>query len=151
MLFFIKSILAIVFLIVGLAGVISMLTLMGKSERKISATVLRRLHKGAGLVFAILYIVISYFCIQYVKMAGDSLSVRAVFHSILAITLFIVFILKISIVQFYKQFMRYVPGLGLTLFALTIAVVSTSAGYYFLRSEGFKARDVRATTVSPGR
>lgn len=138
--FFIKSILALVFLLVGLIGVICMLTLMGRTERKISATLLRRLHKGAGLVFTILFIVISYFCIKYVATVGDQLSLRAVFHGVLAIGLFIVLVIKILIVLFYKQFMRYVPGLGLTVFALAFVVVCTSAGYFFLKNADFKAR-----------
>jgi len=145
MIFFIKSILAIIFLIVGLIGVICMLTLMGKTERKISATFLRRLHKGAGLIFTVLFIIISYFCIKYVAMVGDQLSLRAVFHGVLAIALFIVLVIKLLIVQFYKQFLRYVPGLGLTVFALAFAVVCTSAGYFFLRIDDFQARAEKVT------
>ncbi len=145
MTFFIKSILALTLLLVGLIGVICMLTLMGRTERKISATFLRRTHKVAGLIFTILLIIISYFCIKYVAMVGDTLSVRAVFHGVLAIALFMVLVIKISIVQFYKQFMRYVPGLGLTVFALAFIVVFTSAGYFFLRSEDFQARTEQVT------
>lgn len=127
-----KSIVAIFFLVAGLIAVICMLTLMGKAERKISATFLRRTHKGAGLVFSLLFLVISYFCIKYVSAIGDQLSVRAVFHGVLALGLFIVLALKLSIVQFYKQFLRYVPGLGMTVFALAFVVFCTSAGYFFL-------------------
>lgn len=130
-----KSILAIFFLTVGLVAVISMLTLMGKAERKISATFLRRLHKGAGALFAIMYLVISYFCLQYVKMLGEGMSTRAVFHGVLALALFIILALKLSIVQFYKQFLRYVPGLGMTVFALAFVVFCTSSGYFFLTTD----------------
>jgi mono/diheme cytochrome c family protein len=109
-----------------------MLTLMGRVERKIGTTFLRRLHKIAGAVFALMYLVISYFCLHYVEMAGEGLSTRAVFHGVLAIALFFVLALKISVVQFYKQFLRYVPGLGMTVFGLAFAVFFTSAGYFFL-------------------
>lgn len=127
-----KSILAIFFLAVGLTAVICMLTLMGSTERKISATFLRRTHKIAGALFAVMFLVISYFCLHYVEMAGEGLSTRAVFHAVLAVALFFVLALKISIVQFYKQFLRYVPGLGMTVFGLAFAVFFTSAGYFFL-------------------
>jgi len=127
-----KSIVAIFFLAAGLIAVICMLTLMGRAERKISATFLRRLHKGTGAVFAVMFLVISYFCLHYVKMLGDGMSARAVFHGVLALALFIVLALKLSIVQFYKQFLRYVPGLGMTVFALAFVVFCTSAGYFFL-------------------
>jgi len=65
-------------------------------------------------------------------MLGDGMSVRAVFHGVLALALLIVLALKLSIVQFYKQFLRYVPGLGMTVFSLAFAVFFTSAGYFFL-------------------
>lgn len=131
-LFHFKSILSIFFLLAGLIAVICMLTLMGRAERKISAVFLRRMHKGAGVVFAMLLLVISYFCIKYVAMIGDKLSLRAVFHGVLALGLIIVLALKLSIVQFYKQFLRYVPGLGMTVFALAFVVFCTSAGFFFL-------------------
>ncbi len=127
-----KSVVAIFFLAAGLIAVMCMLTLMGRDERKISATFLRRLHKGAGAVFAIMFLVIGYFCLHYVKMLGEDMSPRAVFHAVLALGLFIVLALKLSIVQFYKQFLRYVPALGMTVFALAFAVFCTSAGYFFL-------------------
>ena len=130
-----KSILAIFFLAVGLTAVICMLTLMGRTQRKISATFLRRTHKIAGAVFAVMYLVISYFCLHYVEMAGDGLSTRGVFHGVLALAVFFVLALKISIVQFYKQFLRYVPGLGMTVIGLAFAVFFTSAGYFFLVTE----------------
>jgi mono/diheme cytochrome c family protein len=130
-----KSILAIFFLAVGLTAVICMLALMGRAERKISATFLSRTHKVAGALFAVMLLVISYFCLQYVKMAGDGLSTRAVFHGVLALALFFILALKLSIVQFYKQFLRYVPGLGMTVFGLAFAVFFTSAGYFFLVTE----------------
>lgn len=131
--FLLKSILASFFLLAGVIAVICMLTLMGKMERKISANLLRRLHKGSGFVFSILLLVISYFCIKYWIMAGDQISTRAVFHAILAFVLFIVLVLKLSIVQFYKQFLRFVPVMGMMVFAIGFVVFSTSAGYFFLR------------------
>ena len=127
-----KSIMAIFFLIAGVVAIICMLTLMGRAERKISATFLRRTHKGAGAVFLILLLVISYLCVRYWAVMGDQLSVRAVIHIVLSILLFIVLVLKISIVQFYKEFLRYVPVMGMIVFILAFTVFCTSAGYFFL-------------------
>lgn len=147
--FYAKSIVAIFFLAAGLIAVICMLTLMGRAERKISATFLRRLHKGAGAIFAVMFLVISYFCLHYVKMLGEGLSVRAVFHSVLALALFIILALKLSIVQFYKQFFRYVPGMGVTVFGLAFVVFCTSAGYFFLKTEYIKAKSEQETSAPP--
>ncbi len=127
-----KSIATLFLLGFGLIALISMLTLMGRTERKTDAKFLRRLHKITGAVFALLFLVISYFCLHYVKVLGDGMSTRAVFHSVLALALFVVLAFKLSIAQFYRQFLRYVPGMGMTVFSLALLVFFTSGGYYFL-------------------
>ncbi len=132
-LFMIKSILAVFFLLAALIAVICMLSLMGKAERKVSAQLLRKMHRVAGFVFTSLLLLISYFCLKYWAMVGDQISTRAVLHGVLSSALIIVFILKISIVQYYKQFLRYVPIMGMIVFVLSFMVFSTSAGFFFLR------------------
>ncbi|MFQ6109500.1 MAG: hypothetical protein ACE5L7_08115 [Candidatus Aminicenantales bacterium] len=71
--FLFKSIVALLFLLAGVLAVLSMFILMGKPDPKTSASSLRRLHRTSGFVFFILMIVISYFCIKYWIMAGDTL------------------------------------------------------------------------------
>lgn len=142
-----KSIIAIFFLGFGLLAVVCMLTLMGRVERKISSTFLRRLHKITGAIFAVMYLVISYFCLHYVRMMGEGMSTRAVFHGVLALALFIVLAFKLSIVQFYRQFLRYVPGLGMTVFSLAFVVFFTSAGYFFLVKGGVSEVEKPASEV----
>lgn len=146
--FLFKSLLALIFLITGVIAVICMFALMGKTERKISTTFLKRLHKGAGFAFAILLLVISYFCIKYVAKVGDQLSGRAVMHSVLSLALVIVLVIKITIVQFYKQFLRFVPTMGIIVFILAFVVFSTSAGYYFLRALSVKDTTEETATLS---
>jgi len=133
-LFMVKSILATFFLLAGLVAIICMLTLMGKTERKISAQLLRIMHRVAGFVFIGLLLLISYLCLKYWAMVGDQLSTRAVLHGVLSFVLIITLILKLSIVQFYKQFLRFVPVMGMIVFVLSFTVFSTSAGFFFLRT-----------------
>jgi len=147
--FMFKSILAVFFLLAGIIALFSMLTLMGKTERKADAKLLRRLHKGSGLVFAALLLVISYFCVKYWASAGDQISTRAVFHGVLAFAVIIVFVLKLLIVRFYKQFLKFVPVMGLTVFALSFIVFKTSAGYFFLRTFCAHAESSEISTPSP--
>jgi mono/diheme cytochrome c family protein len=147
--FMFKSVLALFFLMAGIVALFSMLTLMGQAERKPDAKLLRRLHKGAGLVFALLLLVISYLCVKYWASAGDQISTRAVFHSVLAFAVIIVFVLKILIARFYKQFLKFVPVMGLTVFALSFIVFATSAGYYFLRTLCADAEFSEIATPSP--
>jgi cytochrome c2 len=139
--FFFKSILAILFLLAAIIAVISMLSLMGKTEkeRKTSAQLLRKIHKGSGFVFSGMLLIISYFCLKYWAMVGDQLSTRAAFHVVLSLALIIIFFLKLSIVQFYKQFLRFVPIMGMIVFVLSFTVFSTSAGFFFLRTLGAQA------------
>ncbi len=132
--FLMKSILGSVFLLAGIAAVLSMFILMGKQGLKLSASFLRKFHKITGFVFFILLLVIGYFCVKYWILAGDSISTRAVFHGVLALVLFIVLVMKMLIVQFYKQLLRFAPTLGMTVFCLAFVVFFTSAGYYLLRT-----------------
>lgn len=142
--FYAKSIMSLVFLAAGIVAVLSMLTLMGRAEKKISGTALRRIHGTAGVIFFILTLVISYVCIRYLAFFGGSLTVRPVFHAVLALTLFIVLLLKITIVRFYREFLRIVPTLGMIVFVLAFLVVGTSAGYYFLKAGPARSKELPA-------
>jgi mono/diheme cytochrome c family protein len=133
-LFYIKSILSLFFIAAGLIAFMCMFALMGRSERKLSPAFLRTTHRIAGVIFTVFLAVLSYICIKYVAMVGDQLSVRAVFHGVLALGLIAVFAMKIAIVQYYREFMRFVPTLGMIVFALAFVVFFTSAGYFFLRN-----------------
>jgi len=140
--FLFKSILAIFFLLAAIIAVISMLSLMGKTERKTSDKLLRKMHKSSGFVFTGFLLVISYFCLKYWAIVGDQLSTRAVFHGVLSLALIIILILKLSIVQFYKQFLRLVPVMGMIVFVLSFVVFGTSAGFFFLRTLGARAESL---------
>jgi cytochrome c2 len=130
--FFVKSILAIFFLVVAFISAISRLPFMGRTESKISSVSLTRIHKWSGFVFIGLFLVISYFCIRYVAFIGDKLSVRAVLHGFLALTLFAILSLKLSLVKFYRQFLKFVPQMGMTVFILSFEISLLSAGFFFL-------------------
>jgi mono/diheme cytochrome c family protein len=117
----------------GFTAFLTMMTSMGRVEKKLSPLTLRRIHRTAGLFFGILLLMLSYLCLRYLVAAGDRLSTRAVFHSVLSLFLVVIFFVKVSIVRYFKQFLKYAPGLGVTVFCLAFVVMMTSAGYYFLR------------------
>jgi mono/diheme cytochrome c family protein len=133
-LFMFKSLLAVFFFAASLVAVLSMLTMMGKKEKKTTPKTLRIIHKTAGFIFLILLLVLSYICIKYWVQAGDQVSTRAVLHTVLSFALIAIFLIKILIAQFYKQLLRMMPTLGLTVFALAFVVTGISAGYYLLRT-----------------
>jgi mono/diheme cytochrome c family protein len=147
-LFMVKSIIATAILTAGLVSLISMLSLMGKTERKSSPEFLRKLHKTSGIVFALLLLVNSYLGMRYWVITGDSLSTRAVFHGVLALGLLITFILKIAIIRFFKQFLKFAPVMGLIVFALCFVVFSASAAYFLLRT-AFTPQEPTQTSTPP--
>lgn len=153
-LFTVKSIIAMAILTAGFISLVSMLSLMGKTERKSSPEFLRKLHKISGFVFAVLLLVNGYLGMRYWVMTGDSISTRAVFHGVLALALLVLFFLKISIIRFFRQFLKFAPVMGLTVFGLCFIVFSNSAAYYLLRT-AFSPQEASQTSTlrlpsSPG-
>lgn len=124
----------LIFFAAALGAALSMLTLMGRQNRKMTPSLLKILHKINGYIFLLLLMIISYVCIKYVAGVGDRLPPRAISHSVLALFLLILFFIKISIVRFFKQFLKFVPVLGIIVLSLAFVVTATSAGFYLLRS-----------------
>jgi len=133
-LFLLKSIIAIFFLTAAVIAALAMLTLMGKMERKTSPETLRKIHKRAGFVFGLFLLVLSIICIIYLGKAGDQISLRAVLHTYLALFLLAIFGLKVIVVRFFRQFLKIVPTLGMSVLVLAVVIFLSSAGYFFLRS-----------------
>ena len=132
-LFMLKSLLAILFLGAALTAAAAMLTMMGKLEKKTDPLILKKVHKIAGYAFAVLLVVLSVICAVIAGRMGDAMSARAVAHSVLAIFLLGIFGLKWVIVKFFRQYLKYAPGLGMTVMVLAFVVFMVSAGYFFLR------------------
>jgi len=132
--YILKSILAICLLLAGGVAMFSMLTLMGRAEKKADPARLRRTHRRAGYVFAVFLLFLSFLGIRIVVSAGDALSTRAVLHQFLGYFLLSLFFLKVMLARFYKPFLRIVPGLGFAVGILVLVVFSVTAGYYLLRA-----------------
>jgi cytochrome c553 len=132
--FLLKSILASIFLLSAIGAAASMLTMMGKAEKKISPKTLVKIHKICGRVFLILLLPLLFLGMRYWTRIGDQASLRAVFHAVLASGFIIIVLLKVAIVKFYKQFLRFAPVLGMLVFSFAFVVFSISAGYYSARA-----------------
>ncbi|HUU52958.1 MAG TPA: cytochrome c [Candidatus Heimdallarchaeota archaeon] len=131
--FIIKVILGTIFFLSGLGATFTMLILMGRAEKKTSPTTLRKLHKFFGFIFFLLLLVLAFMGMRHWSSVGDDISTRAVFHAILALALFIVFFTKVAIIQFFKQFLKMAPTLGLIVFCLSFVVFVISGKFYILR------------------
>lgn len=129
-----KLIFGSIFFVAGLGATIAMLTLMGKAEKKMSAVTLRKIHKMLGFVFLTLFLVLGIMGSIFWATKGDDISTRAVLHAVLAAGLFIIFILKIGIIRFYRQFLSIAPSLGMAVFCLSFVVFFISGGFFTLRT-----------------
>jgi cytochrome c len=132
--FITKVILGSIFFLSGLGATLTMLTLMGKAEKKTSPITLRKLHKFFGFIFFLLLLVLAFMGLRYWASVGDDISTRAVFHAILALALFIAFFTKVAIIQFFRQFLKMAPTLGLIVFCLSFVVFVISGKFYILRA-----------------
>ena len=129
-----KTILALFFLVMGVSALTSMLILMGKTEKKIAPKTLRTIHKISGRLFLLLLLALLFLGMRYWVKIGDQASIRAVFHAVLALGLTIIFLLKVVIVKYFKQFLRFAPVLGMLIFGFAFVVFSISAGFYSIKS-----------------
>jgi len=129
----VKLAVSILFLAAGTVAVLTMLYVMGRAEKKISPGAMRNTHRVMGVIFAISLLLLAWIGARFVGAMGDGMSLRAVFHAVFAVSLFAVLLMKILIVKFYRELMRFVPTMGLIVFALAFVVFSTSAGFHFAR------------------
>ena len=130
--YFLKTILGTAFLAVALTSFWSMMTLMGKPEKKTDPAKLKKIHRAAGIVICILLVPLIYLGARFLAQTGDAMSIRAGFHVVLAIALIVLLVLKISIVRVYKNFLKYAPVLGMMIFILAVIVFAISAGFTVL-------------------
>jgi hypothetical protein len=130
--YFLKTILGTAFLAAALTSFLSMMTLMGKPEKKTDPAKLRKIHRAAGIVISILLVPLIYLGARFLTQTGDAMSIRAGFHVVLAIAFVVLLILKIAIVRIYRNFLKYAPTLGMIIFTLAVIVFTISAGFTVL-------------------
>ncbi|MBN1459525.1 MAG: cytochrome c [Armatimonadetes bacterium] len=128
--FQLKSLLAVLLVAAGVTAAVSMLTLMGKSEKRLSAGTLRRIHTVSGYTFYLLVVVLTVFGLQYLGAVGDSITLRGVIHWVLASLLVFLLLLKLAIVLYFRQFLKFVPVIGMAAITLTLVVVTVSAVFF---------------------
>ncbi len=139
--FVIKTVLGWLFLLMGFTAAASMLTVMGKQEKKMPATTLRKIHKSAGRIFFLLMLINAIIGFRFWVISGDTLSLRAVLHAVLALGLVIILSLKVSIIKVFKNLLRYAPTLGMLVFGLGFIVFLISGGYFTARTLAVEAEE----------
>ncbi|MDH4196223.1 MAG: hypothetical protein OEW05_02325 [Candidatus Aminicenantes bacterium] len=135
-LYLLKTVIATAAVAVGLVSFLSMMALQGRPEKIGDPAKLRRIHKAAGYVFIILLAPLVYLGAGFVREMGDGLATRAVFHLVLAVGLITLLLLKVLIARFFRAFLKYAPGVGMTLFVMTLVIYLLTAGFVFIHKAG---------------
>ncbi len=114
----------------SLTAFFAMMSFMGKPPRPEGPPGrLKKLHRTAGYISVILLLALVVIGAKFWVGAGDTLSFRAGFHILLALTLVFLLTLKILIVRYFKMFLKIVPTLGMSVVTLILLVFMLSAGY----------------------
>lgn len=132
---FLKSLLSLVMVVAALIQMVTMFEIFGRNEKKYDIEKLKKTHRLNGIIFFLLYLLIAYFCLDFILSTKAELSPRAALHSVFAITVIILLALKVSFVRFYRQFYNQVKIIGLLIGLITFAMIWTSGGYYLLVTE----------------
>jgi len=130
--FLFKSILSMIVILLVFIALFTMFEIFGRSEKRSNIEKLKRIHKVNGMLYILIFILIAYFCLNFMIKTKVDLSPRALFHSVFALTVFILLCLKISYIRFYRQFYGKVQTIGLLIALISFGMIGTSGGYFLL-------------------
>jgi len=131
-----------------MGAALTMLMAMGRPEKSQDPAKLRKIHRAVGYLFGLNLAALAILGAEFFIEGGDQLSLRAVLHGFLGVSLLFIFLLKIVLVRFYRSFLRMVPTLGMTVLVLALIVFSVSAGYYISRAV-FEPEPAQAAAAAP--
>ncbi|MCU0243996.1 MAG: DUF6529 family protein [Acidobacteria bacterium] len=129
-----KTILGGLFLAVGTAAFLTMMSLMGRPGRTPDTGKGRRVHKIFGWLYLVLLVPLAYLGVAFVGEMGDGMSTRGALHVVLAATLVAVLLVKVLVVRVFKGFVKNAPALGMALFVLTLVVYLISGGFFLVQA-----------------
>jgi uncharacterized membrane protein (DUF485 family) len=147
--FFIKSVLSLFILLIACIALFTMFEVFGRGEKKYDAVKLKKIHRINGIVYILLFLVISYFCLDFIIGTKTELSPRASLHALLALTILVLFIIKIVMVKFYRQFYGKVQTIGILIAVLTFVMVGITGGYYLLVTQFATEKAVKQAIEQP--
>ncbi|MDA8162591.1 MAG: cytochrome c [Desulfobacteraceae bacterium] len=127
-----KPILSLVLPILAVIAMFTMFEVFGRSEKRYNIETLKKIHKVNGVVYFFIFLLFSYLCIRYIISSKAELTPRGTFHSLFAVTIFVLFGVKLSFIRRYRQFYNQARILGLLIALITFGLIWTSGGYYLL-------------------
>ena len=129
-----KTYFALVLVFIALFEFITAMYVYGKKPPRPYGKTIMTLHRIGGYVFLVYFIWISWVCVDLMSRlaeAGKPLDVRGFYHGFFAMVLFVILLLKLSFVRFYRRYISSVPLLGIIVASGTL-VLWGIAGWMFL-------------------
>lgn len=130
--YLIKSLLALGLVILGLINFLTMYEALAGQRTRFSPEVLKKIHRFSGILFIIIFLYLSYLCKVGIANNPYDFSPRAIIHTVLAVTIFILLAIKILSIKFYRGFYTDAITLGKASLVMTLVLFAISGGYYFL-------------------
>jgi ferredoxin-NADP reductase len=103
-------------------------------------------HRVGGYMFIALFFLMSYFMAERTSNELDELSMRALVHVLVAMSLAPLLFVKVLIARYYKTYYSALTSLGLLIFCLAFLLVVLTAGPYLLRATS--AKDISPATTN---
>ncbi len=120
------------FVLLASANVWVMLHASSRSKDHAAHARLMRAHRVGGYAFILLFCVFFYFMALRIKGVSDELPPRLTFHLILALLLIPILLVKVLIARYYRHYSSALLFLGVTIFALSFALVAMNLVPYLL-------------------
>jgi mono/diheme cytochrome c family protein len=133
-LFFAKSLFALVLLALAAYGTLTMFSVFGGGAEMDAAERLKKRHKIAGYLYAALLLLLSWLCIGFLAASKAELSPRAALHTLLALSLIALLLVKVLFVRVFRQLYANARTIGIMIGIMTFVLVAMSAGFYLVVS-----------------
>ncbi|MFZ5998019.1 MAG: c-type cytochrome [Nitrospirota bacterium] len=133
--FLFKTLFAAVMLVLAVVAMFTMFEALGRVQKKYTTEQLKKIHRINGLIYTLLYLFVAYFCLRFIIDTKAEHSARAAFHAVFAVAIIVIIAIKVSFIEWYKQFYGRVPAIGISIAVLTFLMFGTSGGYYLLVTE----------------
>ena len=130
--FFLKSLLSLILIFLTFIQIFTMFEIFGRADKKYNIEKLKNIHRLNGKLYFLLYIIIAYFCLDFILKTKTEPSPRATFHGVFALAVIVLLLLKVSFIRIYRQFYSQVKTIGILIALLTLGMIGTSSGYYLL-------------------
>ena len=130
--YFLKTLLSVVMVLVVIVNVFTMLEALGRGEKRFDVKKLKKIHRINGFVFIFIFFFVTYHCFRSIIFGQLEFSPRAAFHSVFALAVILLLALKISFLEMYDQFSGKVLIIGPAIALVALGMIGTSGGYYLL-------------------